>query len=216
MEENIIFDFDGTLVDSSAAINKLYDYFAKKYNISSISSPEALASIKSLPLLEKMKKLGVPIQKLAAMSVEAKNVYASFISEIKIKEGMIDILKGLGERKADMFILSSNAADNINKFLNLNDISFFKAVCSSRDILKKDTEILKLLKKYRIEKENVIYVGDEVQDIVACQRIGVKIISVSWGHDSSEVLKKYNPDYLCTSTEDLYEYLIGDKKQILI
>mgnify|MGYP003770050555 CR=1 FL=1 len=216
LEENIIFDFDGTLVDSSVAVNKLYDYFAKKYNISSISSPETLATIKSLPLMEKMKKLGVPMRKLIAMSMEAKSMYASFISEIKLKEGMIDILKGLSERKADMFILSSNTAKNINKFLNLNNISFFKAVCSSRNILKKDVEILKLLKKYRIEKENAIYVGDEVQDIFACRRIGLKIISVSWGHDSLEVLKEYNADHLCTSIEDLYKCLIGDKKQALV
>ena len=104
LEENIIFDFDGTLVDSSVAVNKLYDYFAKKYNISSISSPETLATIKSLPLMEKMKKLGVPMRKLIAMSMEAKSMYASFISEIKLKEGMIDILKGLSERKADMSV----------------------------------------------------------------------------------------------------------------
>lgn len=208
MENNIIFDFDGTLVDSSGAINKLYAYFADKYQISSINDPESLASIKSLPLIDKIKKLGVPVQQLAAMSIEAKNVYASFISEVKLKEGMIDILKDLKERQASMFILSSNAADNINQFLNLNDISFFKSVYSSRNILKKDVEVLKLLKKYKIKKDNVVYVGDEVQDIIACRRIGVKIISVSWGHDSAEVLKKNNPDYLCNSMEDLYNFLI--------
>jgi len=60
LEENIIFDFDGTLVDSSAAINKLYDYFAKKYNIFSIN-PETIESVKALPLADEMKKLGVSV-----------------------------------------------------------------------------------------------------------------------------------------------------------
>ncbi|MDD3520218.1 MAG: HAD-IA family hydrolase [Actinomycetota bacterium] len=209
MKKNIIFDFDGTLVDSSSAINKLYAYFAKKYNISSIN-PKTLESIKALPLIEKMKKLGVPVQNLNSMSEEAKNVYSSYISEIRLKEGMSDILKALKERHADMFILSSNAADNIKKFLNLNNISFFKAVYSAEDILKKDIEISQLLKNYSIKKENATYVGDEVQDINACARIGIRIISVSWGNDSAEALKEYNPDYLCNTTEDLFKYLLSD------
>ena len=51
---------------------------------------------------------------------------------------------------------------------------------------------------------------DEVQDINACARIGIRIISVSWGNDSAEALKEYNPDYLCNTTEDLFKYLVSD------
>jgi len=60
LRKNIIFDFDGTLVDSSIAINKLYDYFEKKYNIFSIN-PETIESVKALPLADEMKKLGVSV-----------------------------------------------------------------------------------------------------------------------------------------------------------
>ncbi len=207
LKKNVIFDFDGTLVDSKGAINKLYDYFAKKYNITTINS-ENLESIKTLPIIDRMKRLGIPARQLAAMSIEAKSVYSSFISEIKLKDGIFDILKKLNERQINMFIISSNAAENINKFLKLNNILFFKAVRSSKNILKKDIEIEKLLRKFKISKEDAVYIGDEIQDIIACRQIKMEVIAVSWGHDSFEALKENKPDYLCDTPEDLYKYLL--------
>lgn len=209
MKKNVIFDFDGTLVDSKGAINKLYEYFAKKYNISTINS-ENLESIKALPIMERMKKLGVPVRQLVTMSAEAKSVYSSFISEIKLKEGILDILKGLDKRQVNMFIISSNAAENIHKFLEINNLLFFKAVYSSKNILKKDNEIEKLLKKYKISKNDAIYIGDEVQDIIACRKINMEIISVPWGNDSLEALKESKPDYLCVTPEDLRKHLLPE------
>ncbi|MDD5659175.1 MAG: HAD-IA family hydrolase [Actinomycetota bacterium] len=202
MIRNIIFDFDGTLVDSSSAISKLYSYFAKKYNISKLDK-EGFEAIKTLPLKQKMRKLGVPMRKLISMSVEAKNVYSSFISEIKFKEGIPCILSELADRRINMFILSSNSVSNINKFLKLNGISFFKGIYSSSNILKKDLTIIKLLKKHNLSKDEILYVGDEVRDIIACKRIGVKIAAVSWGFDSADSLSDSNPDYLFNKPSDL-------------
>ena len=63
------------------------------------------------------------------------------------------------------------------------------------------------MKKYNIKPNEILYVRDEVRDIVACQRIGVDIVAVTYGFNSKELLKKYEPTYLVDSLDDI-NYII--------
>jgi phosphoglycolate phosphatase len=47
--------------------------------------------------------------------------------------------------------------------------------------------------------DNVLYVGDEVRDIVACKKAGVKIAWVDWGYDLKEAVADEKPDYLISN-----------------
>src|SRR4030043_948953 len=91
MIESVIFDFDGTLVDSSAAIDKLNTYFIRKYKINNIGI-ESIKKINTLPLKQRFKKLGIPLYKIPLMSMEALKVYSSSIGEIKLMEGFRGVL----------------------------------------------------------------------------------------------------------------------------
>ena len=71
MIKNVIFDFDGTLVDSSYAIEKLFQYFKQKYKRNDMDK-EQFRKINTLPLKQKIKKMGIPLYKLPAISREAK------------------------------------------------------------------------------------------------------------------------------------------------
>ena len=44
-----------------------------------------------------------------------------------------------------------------------------------------------------------LYIGDEVRDIDACRKTGIRIISVTWGFNSKEALCRKNPDFLVDS-----------------
>ena len=57
-----------------------------------------------------------------------------------------------------------------------------------------------------IEKlDKIIYVGDETRDIEACKKVGVPIISVGWGFNTSANLKKHDPDYFIEDPKELLE-----------
>src|SRR4030042_2057422 len=141
MIESVIFDFDGTLVDSSAAIDKLNTYFIRKYKINNIGI-ESIKKINTLPLKQRFKKLGIPLYKIPLMSMEALKVYSSSIGEIKLMEGIPEILNKLLEHGIDLKILSSNSVKNIRQFLQNNKINLFSDIFSSSDVLKKDRAII--------------------------------------------------------------------------
>ncbi|MNF15821.1 Pyrophosphatase PpaX [compost metagenome] len=45
--------------------------------------------------------------------------------------------------------------------------------------------------------------GDELRDVQACKRIGVKVAAVTWGYDSVKLLTEAEPDYLCEAPVDI-------------
>jgi len=204
--KNVIFDFDGTLVDSSYAIEKLFQYFKQKYKRNDMDK-EQFRKINTLPLKQKIKKMGIPLYKLPAISREAKRVYSSYIGKIKIIEGIPDLLLKLVQLGLELSILSSNSVRNINHFLKINKINCFSGIYSAPNMLKKNEDIIKLLKKKKLAKENILYIGDELHDVVACKRIQIKVAAVTWGLDSIDSLKDGKPDLICQTPMEIYDYI---------
>ena len=53
----------------------------------------------------------------------------------------------------------------------------------------------------------VIYIGDELRDIEACEKIGMDIIPVTYGYDKPSFLKSNYAKALMDSPESLFQYL---------
>ena len=68
------------------------------------------------------------------------------------------------------------------------------------------------MEKHNLKPQEIIYVGDEVRDIQACKKIGVKIIAVSWGYNSKEILDREKPDYLVNKPIEIPKILKNIKR----
>ena len=55
----------------------------------------------------------------------------------------------------------------------------------------------------KLSKSDVYFVGDEVRDIDAGKKTGIKTIAVSWGYNTKDALAKEHPDYLIDSPLEL-------------
>ncbi|WP_274377564.1 HAD hydrolase-like protein [Desulfotruncus arcticus] len=201
-----MFDFDGTIVDSRylaiEAINKL----AKKYNFQSIKEEE-LEDLRTLSLIGRCKKINLPIFKIPFILFELNQLYGKSIISLRIYEGLKTVLGELKKAGLKISIVSSNSIENINEFLKNSEINVFDNVYSSGSFFNKDRAIAHLMRKYNLNSREVIYIGDEIRDIIACKKSSVRIIAVSWGYDSKELLEKANPDYLVDSPAQIIELI---------
>jgi len=100
-------------------------------------------------------------------------------------------------------ILSSNSSNNVTEFLNNHDLNFFDFISASSRIWGKNINLKKLLLSHGFNMDEVVYVGDEVRDIIAAKKVGIRVAAVTWGYNSKKALRSQKPDYLISSPEEL-------------
>ena len=60
-----------------------------------------------------------------------------------------------------------------------------------------------LLKTHEFDLNKTIYIGDEIRDIEAAHKVGIRIAAVTWGYNSKKALESYHPDFLITEPQQL-------------
>ncbi len=200
----LIFDFDGTIADTYRYIVEISNRLADEFNYNLID-PDELNELKDRTSQEVIRYLKIPIMKIPSILAKAKKEFYKEIATIEPIKGVEDILKQLRGIGKQMGILSSNTSENILKFLKENNLDIFDFIHTTSKIWTKNTSLKNLIKKYNLQLDQVLYIGDEVRDIAAAKRLGVKVAAVTWGYNSSKTLKKHNPDFLVNSPQELLE-----------
>jgi phosphoglycolate phosphatase len=204
MLKHIIFDFDGTLADSSIIGLQILNELSDKYNFKKFTI-EDLRTLNNLPIRERFKTLGVPFYKMHRLIIDAMVKYRELVNSLIIFEGISNLIISLKNDGYSLSIISSNSADNIVHFIKKNELEFFEQIISVKNIWGKNKAIKSYLKKFNLSKDEIIYIGDELRDIQACKKVPVKIIAVTWGFDAIELLKSDYPDYIAYIPEDILE-----------
>ncbi len=201
-KKTIIFDFDGTIADSFEIVFEIANQLANKFGYRKIKKEE-LEKMKGSTIQKQMKKFGISYTKLLLILREARSIFGKRIADIKPVEGLIEVLVQLKKENFSLGIVTSNSQENTDSFLKRNKIESFDFVFSAKSFFGKDKKISKVISDRKIDKESVIYVGDEVRDIEAARKAGIKVIAVSWGFNSEKILKKHAPNAFIGKVSEL-------------
>lgn len=202
----IIFDFDGTLADSTAVFASAWNTLAQKYKFKGIEFKE-IESLKKLSMAERSKLFDFPMYKLPMILPQFYRLYRQSLNEVHLYEGIKDVLMEIDKRGYKILIISSNSQENILEFLKMNGIQCVSNVLCSNRIFGKDKVLKKFLKDSSSSVSDVLYIGDEQRDIVACKKVGVPIIWVSWGYDSIEVIQQEEPEYKVNAPKEILDII---------
>ncbi|MGE7946572.1 HAD-IA family hydrolase [Lysinibacillus sp. NPDC093688] len=198
----IIFDFDGTLADSTAVFAAAWNTIAQKYKFKGIELKE-IESLKKLSIAERSKLFDFPMYKLPMILPQFYRLYRQSLNDVHLYDGMKEVLMEIDKRGYKILIISSNSQENILEFLKMNGIHCVSDVLCSNRIFGKDKVIKKFLKDSSITPSEVLYIGDEQRDIAACKKAGVPIIWVGWGYDAIEVVQQEEPEYKVSTPQEI-------------
>lgn len=202
----IIFDFDGTLADSTAVFASAWNTLAQKYKFKGIEFKE-IESLKKLSMAERSKLFDFPMYKLPMILPQFYRLYRQSLNEVHLYEGIKEVLMEIDKRGYKILIISSNSQENILEFLKMNGIQCVSNVLCSNRIFGKDKVLKKFLKDSSSTVSDVLYIGDEQRDIVACKKVGVPIIWVSWGYDSIEAIQQEEPEYKVNAPKEILDII---------
>ncbi|KFA92562.1 HAD hydrolase-like protein [Archangium violaceum] len=207
MISNVVFDFDGTIANSKSALLGVYNQVAEKHRFKPMAE-EDIPVLSRLSIPERCSKMGVPLYKVPSLMVEVARSYRNVVDSVRAFDGMLSVLQTLHRHGLTVGIISSNATENIQRFLAKNGMeSVVRRVHCSSNLFGKDKVISRYLKTYGLTSEQVVYVGDEERDVVACKKTKLRVLSVSWGLDSLDVLTRVNPDSIAHQPTDILQWV---------
>ena len=206
MLKHLIFDFDGTVVDSASLYIKLCNDMADELRVSPMSI-ESLRELSGLTIKQRCKKLNIPLYRLPVMNIMVQERIRSHIHELQWIPGIEDEILKLKNMGFKLTMISSNSVSNISRFFKSNNSNLFNEIYSSRGIFDKHHAIRALLKKFDIKRSEAIYIGDEFRDIKACKKAKINIISVTWGFDSKDLLIKGKPDFIADTPTEMVDII---------
>jgi phosphoglycolate phosphatase len=201
----ILFDFDGTIVDSLNLAFKIYNRIAHEYNCKSAKQGD-MELLRTKKPQELLKAYGITDLKLLLLVLRIRKELSSHITEIELVKDIESSLKEIKSAGFRMGILTSNSRDNVCKILENNNISnLFEFIYSGKSFFGKDRVIRRVLNRENISRESVIYVGDETRDVEASKKAGIPVTAVCWGLNNRDVLASLLPDQIADKPGELFE-----------
>ena len=202
----IIFDFDGTLADTIDILLNITNRLSAEFGFKS-ATKEELAQLSNLTSWQILRYSGISIFKFPLLIRKLKAELRNEIPNIQLFPGIKEVLLELKKLGFQLGIITSNSRENVLASLEKNGLQGTFTFIYSGSTFGKHKVINRWLKREHINAEEVVYVGDEIRDIDAAKKTGIKIIAVSWGFNSQSALAAQNPDFLIERPQELIEIM---------
>lgn len=216
-KELIIFDLDGTLIDSmpdlAQAINKTLSHF----DLTPLTLEEATLFIGNgaVKLVERALEHALkPKEVTEELFKEAFDYYTSAYREVVCDKtflypGVLETLQHLDKGGYVMTICTNKPFEFIEPILDKLSIKqYFKYWIGGDSLEKKKPDaspLFNLAEKMNIDVDKCIMVGDSKNDILAAQNADMESIGVSYGYNYNEHISIYNPTKVVDNFGELIE-----------
>ena len=176
----VIFDFDGTLADSFPFFVAVFDQLADKHAFNRIH-PEELDGLRKLGAREIMSHIGMPRWKLPLVARTFMGLMKKHRGSIALFQDIADTLRHLDEQGLILAVVSSNSRDNVTQVLGPS-CRYIRAFECGASIFGKAARLRRVMRKFAVAPEQVIYIGDQPTDGEAAATAGIAFGAVAWGY----------------------------------
>lgn len=210
----VLFDLDGTLLDTRSLVFASYIHTFEKYFPDHILTDEELESFFGPALKTTFSKYSDD-EKLVDEMIEYYRAFnvSQHDNYVKPIEGCKEVIKALSKKGYKIGIVSNKKRNVVMQGCDLARITEYVDVFVCEDEVSKpkpDPEgINKALEHINsdIDRKKVLYVGDHPSDILAAKAAGVRSCAVMYSSKALE-LDEENPDHEIYKLIQLFEILV--------
>ena len=209
----VIFDLDGTLLDTTDEIHYIFNKVLKVNNLplqskkhykDNIGSGIDHLLIKILP-----KEFAGDYKSILS---QAKELYSKYLNKkSKPFDGMYDILDFLSEKNISIGIVTNKIHILVGRCVDVF-FSKYNIVAIGAEYLhpKKPApdSALFLADKFNFQTANILFIGDSQIDICTAKNAGMLSAGVLWGNGSRAELQNAGADIILAKPSDLKTFLI--------
>lgn len=208
---SLIFDFDGVIADTLLAAVGIYNQIAGENGYRSVA-PDELPRLRNLDVRGVLEDLDISKRKLPFLLARGRRLLKSNIAELPLIDGMADILPKLRENAHYFGILTSNASENVEAFLDTHGLrDLFTFISSTTKLSGKHKHLRSIARTFSLNPAEMLYIGDEIRDVRAAKKAGIAMAAVTWGFNSRDSLAAETPLHLVDAPADLQEVIMPSR-----
>jgi phosphoglycolate phosphatase len=207
----IVFDWDGTLMDSTATIVKCIQAAAKDLGLP-IPSREQAAHVIGLGLGEAMQVAmpGLDPKVYPRMVERYRYHYLAKDHELTLFDGVPEMLQDLSQQGFFLAVATGKSRVGLNRALNAAGLlSTFDATrCADETFSKPHPAMLQeLTRELGQDLRRTVMIGDTTHDLMMAQNAGSSGIAVEYGAHPLDQLAACNPVYSACTVPQLHQWL---------
>lgn len=209
--ELVIFDWDGTIMDSTGLIARCIQDACREVGVPVPSDADARWVI-GLGASASVKYVAptLPVERHAEFASRYRDHYLSREHEAPLFEGIPALLAELRSRERRLAVATGKSRRGLDRALEASGLApnFEASRCADEGFAKPHPGmLLALLDATGVEPSRALMVGDTTHDLDLAANAGVDAVGVTYGAHAAGLLRERPSRHLATSVEDLRRWL---------
>jgi len=207
----IVFDWDGTLFDSTALITRCIQAACADVGVAVPSDRDASYVI-GMGLIEALQHAapGLARERYPELGNRYRHHYFARQHEIVLFQGALAMLQALKAREHWLGVATGKSRRGLDEALNSVQLKgLFDATRTADETASKPDPqmLLELMAHFDVAPERTLMIGDTTHDLQLAQNAGTPCLGVSYGAHERASFEAFQPVHVADSMADLHDWL---------
>ena len=208
----VVFDWDGTLFDSTALIVRCIQNACADVGATTPSRSDA-AYVIGLGLQDALRHVapGLPESRYPELGARYRHHYVASQHELSLFPGTLDMLQALKARHHWLGVATGKGRRGLDDALAHSQLKgLFDGTRTADETASKPDPLmlLELMRELGAEPGRTLMIGDTTHDLLLARNAGTPSVAVSFGAHEHETFAEFGPLHVAHSTRELHEWLI--------
>ena len=210
----IVFDWDGTLFDSTTLIARCIQEACRDIQVT-VPSDEAAAYVIGLGLHDALQHAvpGLPPERYPELGLRYRHHYIAKQHELLLFPGTLEMLQALKERQHWLAVATGKNRRGLDDALAHSQLgALFDATRTADETASKPHPLMlqQLMAEFGVRPERTLMIGDTTHDLQLAANAGTARVAVSYGAHEPEFFEAHSPLHVAHSTADLHVWLLDN------
>lgn len=190
----IVFDLDGTLLDTMGIFTEIASYLiAWKYDISRNDARRGYIRTSGVPFFQQLEELFPGCEHNASIAGMFEERKVAATDHLGITPDEKQTVEALHQRGYWLVVSSNNFAENVERFAQFSGLPFTHVFGYREGFAKGEQHFNHIMERFGVSKDEMLFVGDSLSDMRKARAFGIDFIG-KVGTFTHEEFEAESPD----------------------
>jgi phosphoglycolate phosphatase len=209
----IVFDWDGTLFDSTALIVRSIQKACVDVGVACPGDAQA-AYVIGLGLVDALRHVapGLPEERYPELGKRYRHHYFASQHELSLFPGTLEMLQALRARQHWLAVATGKGRRGLDDALAHAQLKgMFDGTRTADETASKPNPMMleQLMREFGVDAERTLMVGDTTHDLQLARNAGTPSLAVSFGAHDHDSFADFDPLHVAHSTRELHDWLMA-------